>query len=219
MAKTKKIIISLSISLLLLIVLNYFIISFTNSDYVEVQAFKESMFKGRQITEQDTTTIQIKAEEFSESLEFIDVEQIKGKVLAKDVSKGEFVTKDKFMNEEQFLKTNEEYSYISIPITDVSYATCNKVKYKDKVDIYYTAKNKDVSNAIKNKKRLYSNNVSGGLVTCLLFENVEIISVHDGTGKETKDAIITEILIRLEKEDAMLVANLKSQGTFDIVLN
>ena len=128
MDKTKKIIISLFISLVLLILLNYFIITFTNSDYVEIRVFKETMFKGKSVTEQDTKVIQIKREEFSNSLETMDLEQIKGKVLSKDVSKGEIVTKDKFTNKEQFLETNEKYSYISIPITDASYVTCNKLK-------------------------------------------------------------------------------------------
>ena len=85
--------------------------------------------------------------------------------------------------------------------------------------VYYTAKTKDVSNAIRDKQRLYSTNDSTGLVTCLLFETVEVISTHDRTGKETKDSIVTDILVRLNKEEAILVANLKSQGTFDIVLN
>ena len=106
-----------------------------------------------------------------------------------------------------------------MPINNSSYPTCTKLKKGDRVAVYYTAKTKDISNAIKDKKRLYSTNDGTGLVTCLLFESVEVISTHDSTGKETKDSIVTDILVRLNKEDAFLVANLKSQGVFDIVLN
>jgi len=144
---------------------------------------------------------------------------IKGKILMKDVSKGELVTESQFITKDEIIESAENYSYISIPITDLSYPTCNKLKQGDKVTIYYTAKSKDVTNAIKNKKRLYSNTNSDGMVTCLLFEAAEVISVHDSTGKATNETVITDVLVRLEKEQVMLVANLKSQGTFDIVLN
>lgn len=220
MDKTKKIIISLSIALAVLFVLNYIIISFTSSDYIEIPVFKEQILKGKQIESQDLTMIQVKRTQTVESLlQTVDIATIVGKTLIKDVSKGEVVTQEKLMDAEKVLEFNENYSYISIPITDLSYPTCNKLKQGDKVAIYYTAKSKDVTNAIKNKQRLYSNTVSEGLVTCLLFDSVEVISVHDSAGKETNETIITDILVRLEKEQAMLVANLKSQGTFDIVLN
>ncbi len=220
MDKTKKIIISLSISLVVLLILNYIVISFTNSDYIETYVFKEAMLKGKQVKEQDITSIQVKKDNASEKLlQVVDLSQLEGKTLVKDVTKGELVTKDKFVATDELLKSDENYSYISIPITDLSYPTCNKLKQGDKVTIYYTAKSKDVTNAIKNKKRLYSNTATEGLVTCLLFDAAEVISVHDSTGKKTNETIITDILVRLEKEQAMLVANLKSQGTFDVVLN
>ena len=220
MDKTKKIIISLSISLVVLLILNYIAISFTNSDYIETYVFKEAVLKGRQVKAQDITSIQIKKDNVSENLlQVVDLSQLEGKTLLKDVTKGELVTKDKFVATDELLESDKNYSYISIPITDLSYPTCNKLNQGDKVTIYYTAKSKDVTNAIKNKKTLYSNTATEGLVTCLLFDAAEVISVHDSTGKETNETIITDILVRLEKEQAMLVANLKSQGTFDVVLN
>jgi len=135
------------------------------------------------------------------------------------VIKGEIVTEGIFIYQEDVLESDINYKYISIPISDLSYPTCNKLKRGDKVTVYYTAKNKDVSSAIKDKQRLYSNTEKEGLVTCLLFETVEVISIHDSTGKETKENLVTDILVRLNKEDAMLIANLKSKGVFDIVLN
>ena len=142
-----------------------------------------------------------------------------GKILNVDVEQGELVTNTKIIAENELLEKDVNYSYISIPINNLSYPTCSNLKKGDKVAVYYTAKTKDVSNAIKDKQRLYSTNEATGLVTCLLFETVEVISIHDSTGKETKDSIVTDILVRLNKEDAILVANLKSQGAFDIVLN
>lgn len=220
MDKTKKIIISLSISLVVLLLLNYVVINYTNSDYIEIPVFKQAMLKGKQVEAKDLTKIQVKKTKQNEALlKTIGSSSIEDKVLRVDVSQGEMVTEDKFITTEQVLKEDTNYSYISIPITDLSYPACNNLKRGERVTIYYTAKTKDVSNAIKDKQRLYSNSASEGLVTCLLFETVEVISIHDSTGKETKENVVTDILVRLKKEDAILIANLKSQGTFDIVLN
>lgn len=220
MDKRKKILISLSIALVVLLIVNYIVISYTNSDYIEVPVFKQPILKGKQVEAKDVVKIQVKKTNENEQLfNPIDISLIIGKVLIEDVSQGDIITANLFMTGEELLEENINYSYISIPITDLSYPTCNKLKRGDKVTIYYTAKNKDVSNAIKDKQRLYSNTVNEGLVTCLLFETAEVISIHDSTGKETKENVVTDILVRLKKDDVMLVANLKSQGTFDIVLN
>ena len=222
MDKTKKIIISLSISLVVLLVLNYFMISSTNSKYIEVSVFKQAMLKGKKIVAKDLTTIQIKKTKENEALlQRVNANEndVVGKVLNVDVEQGELVMNTKVIAGNELLERDVNYNYISIPINNLSYPTCTNLKKGDKVAVYYTAKTKDVSNAIKDKQRLYSTGESSGLVTCLLFETVEVISIHDSTGKETKDSIVTDILVRLNKEDAILVANLKSQGTFDVVLN
>ena len=222
MDKTKRIIISLSISLVVLLILNYFMISSSNGKYIEVPVFKQSMLKGKKIEAKDLTSIQIKKTRGNELLlqtAMTSGTSAIGKILNVDVEQGELVTNAKVVSENELLEKDINYSYISIPINNLSYPTCTNLKKGDTVAVYYTAKTKDVSNAIKDKKRLYSTNETTGLVTCLLFETVEVISTHDSTGKETKDSIVTDILVRLNKEDAILVANLKSQGTFDIVLN
>ena len=222
MDKTKKIIISLSISLVVLLVLNYFMISSSNSKYIGVPVFKEAMLKGNKIETKDITTIQIKKTKENEALlqtALTSGTDVIGQVLSVDVEQGELVMSSKVVSENEVLEKDINYSYISIPINNLSYPTCTSLKKGDAVAVFYTAKTKDVSNAIKDRQRLYSTNDGTGLVTCLLFEAVEVISTHDSTGKETKDSIVTDILVRLNKEDAILVANLKSQGTFDIVLN
>lgn len=220
MEKRKRIIISLLIALAILIILNCIVINYTNADYIEIPVFKEAMLKGITLQVKDVTFIQVKKAKTNEDLlKVLDIENIIGKVLLQDVSKGEIITEDKFINPDELLQQDTDYQYISIPVNNLSYPTCNKLKRGDGVTVYYTAKSKDVSNAIKDKQRLYSNTEQEGMVTCLLFDMVEVISLHDSTGKETKENMVTDILVRLKKEEAILVANLKAQGTFDIVLN
>ena len=220
MDKTKKIIISLGVSLLIVIILNYITIASTNSDYIELPIYKSEKLKGSIVQDKDIIKLKVKKTKENEDLlkqsQQIDM---KNKVLNVDVLKGQLVTEEQFVDEDKILESNQEFQYIAIPINNTSYPTCSSLKRGDKVTIYYTAKAKDITNAIKNKKKLYANNYQEGLVTCLLFEEAEVMSVHDSTGKQVQNTVVTDILIRLKKEDVMLVANLKSQGVFDIVLN
>ena len=110
----------------------------------------------------------------------------------------------------------EPYQYVSLPISNDSLAICNNLKFGDKVEIFYTAKLRDVEYAIKGKERLYSNNLKDGYVTCILFENVELVAKTDSTGKEEGNNLISNITVRLSKQDAMLVSNLKNLGVIDI---
>lgn len=220
MDKTKKIIISLGVSLLIVIILNYITIMKTNSDYIELPIYKNENLKGTTIQDKDITKLKVKKTKENESLlKQVNQMNIQNKVLNVDVLKGQLVTEEQFIGKDEILESNQEFQYIAIPINNTSYPTCNTLKRADKVTIYYTAKAKDITNAIKNKKKLYANNSQEGLVTCLLFEEAEVISVHDSTGKQAQNTVVTDVLIRLKKEDVMLVANLKSQGVFDIVLN
>ena len=83
--------------------------------------------------------------------------------------------------------------------------------------MYFTAKLRDVSSAIKSKRRIYSNNLQEGYVTCLLFENIDVVSKTDSTGKENSSNLVTNIIVRLKEDDALLASNLKNLGTLDII--
>lgn len=218
MEKTKRIIISLLMSLVVIIVVNIITINYAKEDYIRVNVFNKELFKGSKVQEKDISTIQVKKTDESAYLKQ-DVTQILGKTLITDVEQGEIVFLNQFTENGDILEKQEGYKYISIPITENSYPTSNKLRKGDKVSLYYTAKSKNISNAIKDKQRLYSSTEKDGFVTCLLLDNVEVISFHDNTGKETSGGIITSILLRLNADDVLLVANLKEQGTFDVVLN
>lgn len=218
MEKTKRIIVSLLVSLVVMLVVNIIAVNYSKEDYISVSVFNKEMFKGSKVQENDISTIQVKRTSESTYLKQ-DITQIFGKTLMTDVEQGEIVFLSQFGEGEEILEKQEGYKYISIPITEISYPTCNKLRKGDKVSLYYTAKSKNISNAIKDKQRLYSSTEKDGFVTCLLFDSVEVISFHDSIGKETSGGITTSVLLRLNTEDVLLIANLKEQGTFDVVLN
>lgn len=221
MQRNKKIIISLVISLILVIAINGIFTYKSNSQYIDIPVFKTNVVKGSSISKDDITTMQVKQKlEYEELLNnVISTEEMPEYVLNRDVIRGEIVSKNVVIKKEENLENTEEYKYVAIPVSSSSNITCNKLKLGDKVVVYFTAKLKDVNRVIKDKSKIYSNNTSDGLVTCKLFENAEFISGHTSTGEEADNTVITDVLIRLDNEDAMTAINLKQLGTFDIVLD
>lgn len=220
MDKTKKTIISLFIALVILLILSFIISTGTNSNYLEIPVFSKDLLKGSKITDENVTTIKIKSNDETKKLyqNTVTLDEAKAQVVSKDVYNGEIITKDKIVLDEQQLVYVQDYEYISIPVGSSSYATSNKLKRGDKIIIYFTAKNKEISKAISDTKKIYSSDNVETLVTSRLLENVEVVSTHNNAGSNSEQSIVTDILVRLQKDQAMLIANLKSQGTFEIVL-
>ena len=215
MEKTKKIIISLVISLVIVLLI-YFISNFkSNSEYIKIPAFKSNMLTETVVNKKDIEYISVKKNslkpDFLENI--VDTEENFEFKINRNVYEGEFVIKNIILDEQK----TKDYQYVSIPISSDSLAICNNLEFGDKVDIYYTAKLKDVSFAIKDKEKIYSNNLKEGYVTCVLLEDVYIAAKTDSTGREDNSNLISNIIVRLTKKDAMLVSNLKSVGTMDII--
>ena len=220
MDKTRKVIISLSLALVIVLILNFIMSSTINSKFIEAYVFSKDILKGSKITKDCITIVKIKADSNSQAIleNTLNKEEILDKIISKDVYSGEIVSKDKIALEES-LKEIENFEYISLPVGVSSYATANKLKRGDKIIIYFTAKNKEVEKAISDTAKIYSSTNAETLVTSRLLEGVEVISTRNNTGNTIgSDGIVTDILVRLTKDESMLVANLKSQGTFDIVL-
>jgi len=95
---------------------------------------------------------------------------------------------------------------------------CYKFKKGDRISVYYTAKKKLVDSVLKDKKKIYSVATSETLVTCLLYDNLEIIAMTNNIGQDVSGTSITDIVVRLTGEEAMELANLKEQGTFTLTI-
>ena len=122
------------------------------------------------------------------------------------------------LTEEEYLEKKENMEYIALPVKSATEGVCYKLKKGDIISVYYTAKKKLVDSVIKDRKKIYSVATTETLVTCLLYENLEIIAMTNNTGQDTTGANITDIVVRLTQEQAMELANLKEQGTFTIAI-
>ncbi len=143
-----------------------------------------------------------------------DKQDIKNAVANKTLNVGEIILKDKIVSKEEYLAKIQDTEIISLPIKGATEGVSYKLKKEDIINVYYTAKKKAVDGILKAKIKVYSTNKEEAMVTCLLLQNVEVISLTNNMGVETSDGTATNILVRLKAEDVLMVANLKEQGVF-----
>lgn len=220
MRNIKRIIISAGISLVILIICNMLLGVKDRKSYIEVPIAINSIIKGKAINEEDVIWIKIK--ESKETKEIYEKErQINfGDSIAKNnIESGQIITTENIVLKSEYLKSEDNMSYVAIPVSNTTEAVGYKIEKGDNITVYYTAKRRLVSEILKDKIRIYGANVDEALVTCKLLENVEIVSVNNSTGEEGDKSSITDVVVRTEDSNAMLIANLKEQGVFYIALN
>ena len=95
MKKTKKVIISLLFSLVIVLII-YFISNFkSNSEYTKIPVFKTNMLEGSVITNNDITYINVKKNSLSQEFKstIVELEDSDKKSTSRNVYAGEFVIK------------------------------------------------------------------------------------------------------------------------------
>lgn len=221
MNKTKKIIISLTLSLVILLIFNYILTLKSSSNFIKIPILNVDKYKGEMVSNKDISYIELKKTTQTEKINenIFKIQELEKYILNQNVAQGELLLNGLFVSIDEKLESTENYQYVCIPISSSSNVTCSKLNNESLVTIYYTGKIKDVDNVLKDKEKIYSSDSLDGLVTCKLIENVQVISKHNMTGSTNEESVITDIFVRLTKENVMLVTNLKALGTFDIVIN
>lgn len=213
MNKNKRILISLCISLILLIVFNVIYSKLKTKKEVKAYIVTKNIATGESINEENTSCITIIQDKPNDNvLKNLDKNQYAkttlnvGQILVSDL-----VDSDKKVND-------GKYENISLPITSADDAASYKLKKGSKVNIYYTAKYSNVSEALKSTNELvYSSKSIEGVVTTKLYENIEVISLADSTGQGSN--MYTQIQIRVEKSEIPKLVCLKQFGTFTLTMS
>lgn len=216
MKKIKRIIFAASISLVLLITCNIFIGLKDKNSYIEIPIATQMIIKGKLIKKEDIKWVRLKQTNDTKNM-YKDLinSNIIGKISNSNIEKGQIVIKQAVISKE--LKSSEDMSYVSIPITNQIESIGNNVEKGSVITVYYTAKRRLVSEILKNKERVYGSDADDALVTSKLLDRVEVFDVVSNL--QTNNDGITAVVIHAKNEDAMLIANLKSQGNFYIALN
>lgn len=221
MNKTKRIIIASLISLVVVSIFSYVIKTKENNSFVKVPIALKEIKIGEKINNTNTKWINVKKDIEINNIykNLISVDELKKYVASKEVTRGQVINKSNLVLNEEYLANEKGYQYIALPISSSDNGVSYKIKKGDNITVYYTAKRRNVEAVLKEKLKMYSTENMDGMVTCKLYENIQVISVNNSIGQEVEDNTITDIVIRLSEQDAMLLANLKEQGTFTLAIN
>ncbi|MEG0073092.1 MAG: hypothetical protein RR922_01895 [Clostridia bacterium] len=143
---------------------------------------------------------------------------VSNKVSKENLKKGQILDKNMFIEEKDYLKSSSNKELISISIKEASDVSGYLIKKDSIVNMYVTAKSKYVEDIVNSKKILKT---ESGFSTIELLKDIKIIKVIDKNGVEVTSGdnkIYDEVIIEVNKEDAILLNNLKSYSEFSFTL-
>lgn len=212
MRNTKKLVISLCISLIILGIIHFVYTNFLESKEVDIKVLTKDVYKGEKIPEDIIQNVKIKKSSDMEKYCNIDVS---GKVASRNIASGKILETEDVAT----LDGNEEdvkYEYITIEIKNASDGLAYQLKKGDKVSLYYTVKDKEINQLSPNDTVITK---VGNMKTIRLFDDLEVIGLFDTSGNEIKgEGQYSSVMFRVEKENSMVIANIKGEGTFSVAL-
>lgn len=213
MTKNKRILLSLCISLVLLLIFNLVYLKLKKEEELSVLIVTKDIATGEKITADNTKSVVLKAHSIAGNY----VSELNDKSFSNCILKaGQVLTEDLVVSSAS--GENGEYENITLPVTNADDAASYKLKKGQNVNIYYTAKYSDVSEALTGMTNAeYSSNAQDCAVTVKLYENTEVISLTDSVGAE--GTLYTQIQIRVKKEDVAKLVCLKQFGTFTLTMS
>lgn len=213
MKNSKKLIISLCISLVILGVCELIYSKTLKENEVEIKVATEDIYKGETISEEIIKRIKIKKNSDLNKYGNVDVSE---KVASRNILAGKILEEGDVSEKIDNKKDEENYEYVTIEVKNISDGLAYQLKKGDKVNLYYTVKDKQI-NAIGQENNIKSS--IENIKTIRLIENLEVIDVFDASGNTTKDkGIYSAIMFRVTENQAITIANIKSEGTFSVTL-
>ena len=213
MKNSKKLIISLCISLVILGVYELIYSKTLKENEVEIKVATEDIYKGETISEEIIKRIKIKKNSDLNKYGNVDVSE---KVASRNILAGKILEEGDVSEKIDNKKDEENYEYVTIEVKNISDGLAYQLKKGDKVNLYYTVKDKQI-NAIEQENNI--KNSIENIKTIRLIEHLEVINVFDASGNVTNDkGIYSAIMFRVTENQAITIANIKSEGTFSVTL-
>ena len=215
MSKIKKILISLIISLVIVLICTGVLSLISNNEVLKVPIAIERIEEGETI-KRNISYVEIDLKDINKEVldNILEESELEYYIANKTIEKGELIFKRDGISREDYLIKTKDLEYVSLPIKSATEGVAYKLKQGDKINVYYTAKRKLVDSILKSKIKLYSSSNEETMVTCLLYQNIEVVSLTDNMGRTVNDGTATEILVRLKNDEVLEFANLKDQGVF-----
>lgn len=212
MVKHKRIILSLIISLAILLIFNSIYSSFTKTEKLTAWMLIQDVVCGEKITSDKLKKVEILDEFLKDNLVYDMPDTL---FATTSLKQGQILTT--LVTSTSYLEDSKDFVYIALPITTTDDAMAYRIKKGSMVDIYYTAKLKNVNEVLSEKQNAtYSSTDGETLITVKLYSDIEVVEVTDNTG--TSNDIFSQVILRVKSIDATRLISLKQFGTFTIVL-
>ena len=221
--KYKKYILILIISIIIFFVLTYVYNNILNKDeYVEVFVLNETVIEGEKIDEGKISKIKILTD--INKFDFIRSDkELKNMVANNTIYKGSIILKSNLIDEVEY-KNNKNLEYVSIKVSSSDSSASYQVLPGSLINIYYSGKTDQINDLISSFNKTFSYISSGmqeSYMTVNLLENMYVIDTFNKSGislndKEnlSGDVLIDTIMIKVDKDTALLINNLKKYGEF-----
>ena len=221
--KYKKYILILIISIIIFFVLTYVYNSILNKDeYVEVFVLNETVIEGERIDEGKISKIKILTD--INKFDFIRSDkELKNMVANNTIYKGSIILKSNLIDEDEY-KNNKNLEYVSIKVSSSDSSASYQVLPGSLINIYYSGKTDQINDLISSFNKTFSYISSGmqeSYMTVNLLENMYVIDTFNKSGislndkeKLGGDVLIDTIMIKVDKDTALLINNLKKYGEF-----
>ena len=221
--KYKKYILILIISIIIFFVLTYVYNSILNKDeYVEVFVLNETVIEGERIDEGKISKIKILTD--INKFDFIRSDkELKNMVANNTIYKGSIILKSNLIDEDEY-KNNKNLEYVSIKVSSSDSSASYQVLPGSLINIYYSGKTDQINDLISSFNKTFSYISSGmqeSYMTVNLLENMYVIDTFNKSGislndkeKLSGDVLIDTIMIKVDKDTALLINNLKKYGEF-----
>lgn len=221
--KYKKYILILIISIIIFFVLTYVYNNILNKDEcVEVFVLNETVIEGEKIDEGKISKIKILTD--INKFDFIRSDkELKNMVANNTIYKGSIILKSNLIDEVEY-KNNKNLEYVSIKVSSSDSSASYQVLPGSLINIYYSGKTDQINDLISSFNKTFSYISSGmqeSYMTVKLLENMYVIDTFNKSGislnnKEnlSGDVLIDTIMIKVDKDTALLINNLKKYGEF-----
>lgn len=210
MNNIKKIIISFSAALLMVVIVEFIWSKFGSQELKAYVAIKD-IYIGEKILQEDVKEITLNKS--NKIKEYIN-NNVVGKVAKKNIVSDQIIKKGEVALKNVDLKDNESYEYIIIEVKTISDSLAYQLKKDDYINVYYTTKNKKLEDMFLNKEETVQNDLN---ITYRIFENIKVIGLYNTVGQEvTNKEQYNGVMLRVKKEDALIVSNIKDEGVFTI---
>lgn len=223
MKKLKRILVSLVISLILIVIGTLIYNSYINSNYVVAYILKEDVTKGIKVDKANIMCVQIKLDKKNSQsvLSYATPQEISNMYTNSNIKAGTII-KSSDLSIEPGVFEEDGFEYIAIPFQNPEDIMGNfNISKGSKVNLYFTSKVSDASNVLttlKDKTKIYSTDGKDAVVTANLYNSIEVIEALDADGQKAINTKISQLVFKIPKTDAVLLANLKAYSTFSITL-